>query len=34
MEINEIIGYILAVAAIIFGFWGTIDAIKQVKNNK
>jgi hypothetical protein len=34
METNEIIGYVLAVAAIIFGFWGTIDAIKQVKNNK
>jgi hypothetical protein len=34
METNEIIGYVLAVAAIIFGFWGTIDAIKQVKKNK
>jgi hypothetical protein len=34
METNEIIGYVLAVAAIVFGFWGTIDAIKQVKNNK
>jgi hypothetical protein len=34
MDTNETIGYVIAVTAIIFGFWGTIDAIKQVKKNK
>jgi flagellar motor component MotA len=34
METNEILGYVLAIAVIIIGFCGTIDAIKQIKRNK
>jgi len=34
MEITEILYYIGAIALISFGVWGTIDAIKQMRNNK
>jgi uncharacterized membrane protein len=34
METTEILYYVIALALITFGFWGTIDAIKQVKKNK
>ena len=34
MSTTDIIYYVIAVALITFGFWGTIDAIKQVKKNK
>jgi hypothetical protein len=34
MEITEILYYIGAIALISFGIWGTIDAIRETKNNK
>jgi uncharacterized membrane protein len=34
MSTTDIIYYVIAIALITFGFWGVIDAIKQVKNNK
>jgi uncharacterized membrane protein len=34
MDMTDMIYYVIAVALITFGLWGTIDAIKQVKNNK
>lgn len=34
MEKTEILYYVLAVACIVAGFWGVIDAIKQTKKNK
>jgi len=34
MEITDIIYYVAAFALITLGFWGVIDAIKQVKKNK
>ena len=34
MDKTEILYYVLAIGCIIAGFWGIIDAIKQMKNNK
>lgn len=34
MDLTDSLYYVIAVALITFGLWGTIDAIKQVKKNK
>lgn len=34
MDLTDALYYVIAVALITFGLWGTIDAIKQVKKNK
>jgi hypothetical protein len=34
METTDLLYWLCAFALITFGFWGVIDAIKQVKKNK
>jgi hypothetical protein len=34
MELTEILYYLIGIALLTFGVWGTVDAIKQAKKNK